>query len=216
MTSNDRKISALEQATTLTGTELLYVAQGNTPRKLPLSSLDDRYQAAFGIKYSMSINAPINPSIGQRWIESGTNLVWFYDGVQWVSEQIFEYFFFNPATSFLPSGNIYSYSVPAHKLTTRYKIFGLQARFLGNTVSPQNSSNYWIFKIWHWSDPSIAIQICSVNTKDGAGYHEYSVTTNTVIDILASYGVGINYQSIGTPGTLWGMIASYTYHLVHH
>lgn len=84
----DQKLSELTTATGLTSSDLLYVVQGNTSKKVAVSSMIATFSTSMTNKFVLPVYSSTSNAVattGSVFIHKVENVLKWYDGVNWNS-----------------------------------------------------------------------------------------------------------------------------------
>lgn len=124
-----------------------------------------------GLPY-VGIAAPSSPAVGDRWLDTGDRLTWFWNGSYWLSEEIF------PARLTSASSSI--------AIESSYNLYLLKFVIGALTGATHDSSNYWSLNLTRRST-STNTTIATISTQAIAANTPFtlSLSFNLHLDVTA-------------------------------
>jgi hypothetical protein len=163
----------------------------------------------------VSGTAPSSPAVGQRWLDTGDRLTWFWDGTYWLSESIYTHSVSAYAATM--SATTFPHAFAPHP---SYNLFFLRIYAAGIFQSgTYNASNFWDCRLFR--DGPAGVQgnettLFTVQTTlASVSFAVFSAALNFHRDVAAlgitTYRVG--FQRTGTPPDVNSASAKFEYRL---
>ena len=165
---------------------------------------------------TVSSNAPSNPSIGDRWLDTGDCLIWWWDGQYWRSEWI-DRMELNPV-GLASNASFGMHAVPSPYLYSRYL---LRFEAAGALAYPQDSTNYWAIRFSRIASNGAATMISELtlntqNMRSGSIGLSGRIMLNLHQDVgaLSVSQYQIDFNKTLAPGAISSICANVVYQLV--
>jgi len=157
-----------------------------------------------GGKYLFIQNAtPTANAAGDRWWETDTNIMWFWDGTYWLTEQMFT--FFEQYSGTAADDARYGSEIGA----AGHDVFLMNHTVNVFVAGTNDGSNYWEFRLSRLSSSGAAL-LSSLNTSAlsvNTWCDLSSLGINTHLDVSA-FGTGLQFYlqvlKTSSPGNLFG------------
>lgn len=147
---------------------------------------------------TVSSSPPISPVEGERWLDTGDRLTWFWSGSRWYSEQLFA-----DSVGLFAASNLASYGLrPVEASSYDLQLLSYQ---VGATVNTTNDpSNYWIATLHRRHGGSTTtIQTVSTSSWTAGQITFAKVDINIHLDVsaLPVSLLSVFTQTVGSPGS---------------
>jgi hypothetical protein len=161
---------------------------------------------------AIQASAPAVPATGDLWWETGTSLMWFWNGTYWLSEN--RYTMTQTIENVARPGTTLNRFCPRADASVAYNFYicGLCATMY--VASPNNTSDYWVLSFIN----QVGTPLASVNTSGNAP-DTFVIETSSVNSLVTlatiptvEFRFGMTYA--GSPGNLYSG-ATLTYRWAH-
>ena len=147
--------------------------------------------AGYMTYYSGSATPPASPVTGSRWHQNATNILWMYDGTQWVSDQVYVLNSFGYFSMTVNATGSYINDIATQVLPNLYDWYVLALTIGGFTYSAHDAANHYLIQIRARTGASGIINLGAPIDTNGAGaattfWFQKTVPVNSVLTIIAS------------------------------
>ena len=163
-----------------------------------------------GRNFSASNDAPGSPATGDLWWETDTNILWFWNGTYWLSEEVFTLRSFAAG---ITVNTLYGYFSPQNN-STMNDLYILSVTATMYVVTTNSHTQYWT-AYWRWfTSANICTNVGTPSTIDNAANTWITETADidTLYDVSALDLQGFDMTTVltSTAGALYyGSTLSY-------
>ena len=165
-------------------------------------------------------NAPSSPAIGDLWYETDTNILWFWDGTYWLSEELFTSSIYGNQQSITVTSSWTGFTFPGGVGGTQYNVYLVDMFASPYVATTSDATNYWDVKIDFLATDASSITSKTIDTK--------TITANNGKKFLEPINYFMNMSDspssllyvitsatkVNSPGALYGN-AGFTYRLAN-
>lgn len=148
--------------------------------------------------YHYGTSFPGSPKTSEHFYRTDRNLMYFYDGTRWLTNQLFS---FQYAVTAAISAAVRPVFGPAHG---GYDVYITRLQWAASVATTNNGSHYWIAQAQYnetntWTNFGSAINTSAISVST---WSALSVDINTVVAETDADVFGVNITKNGSPGDL--------------
>src|SRR3990167_8748667 len=115
--------------------------------------------------FKTQANAPSSPAIGDLWYETDTNILWFWDGTYWLSEELFTSSIYGNQQSITVTSSWTGFTFPGGVGGTQYNVYLVDMFASPYVATTSDATNYWDVKIDFLATDASSITSKTIDTK---------------------------------------------------